>query len=584
MPIILLSHFAYALLFLKEVKAGKIQRQQDADGYFWDSEQTPLSQKQLDLVADNNGNLYVWLDAQTNMSWFIKERLQESSYMPAKSYVNDRQYGGFSDWRTPTLRELKTLRSSEPDEFGVYVKDALKGRIKGNYRSCSDYENNDWAWWNFSSNSVNAEDYRDGKVIWDSEGEYAGMESGRALNSARTILVRGVDILHREDWAWKLIEWSEREKLFNFPVTQTEIEEITELRCISVRSLPPEISCLKKLRKLTCSNYPDIQDGLFANTGLTELNITQSYDRGHKIDALPTSLSNLQDLVRLDAKQIGLKSVHPAIGDLLHLEYLDLKWNQIESIPESIGNLCALKHLNLAGNEIEIIPESIGNLCELKHLVLAGNPLETIPESIGRLSSLKHLDVGEKKLRIIHKSIGNLSNLEQLYLKGCFDELPESVGSLRSLVNLNCSAPLTNLPESFLGLEKLETVNITGVYSEFVLQLLFKMHWLKGLTLHECLFQSIPDEISNLKSLERLDLSGTKIAELPRSIMELENLQTLVVSNTMLASLPEWLADMKSIKIVEAKGIKASMSLREKVKVIPLMYNFYCKKRANCFC
>lgn len=538
MSVIFFSHFAKALHFLKEVKTGKIQPLQDADGYHWDSEQTPLSQEQLDLIADASGHRYIWSDAQTDLTWLIKEAL------PATSTVNESKYGGFSDWRLPTLRDLKTISSSEPDEFGVYVKDTLKGRVKGNYWSCSEHDHwSDRAWWNFSGNSATTEDYRDSKVIWGSEGGYAGMTSGRALNSARTILVRGVDILHREDWAWRLIEWSEREKLFEFPVTQPRIEEIAELCCRLAKSLPPEISCLKKLTKLTCRPYPDIQFDLFANTGLTELHLSTTYS-GTKMETLPASISNLKGLVRLNARQIGLKSVHPAIGDLICLEYLDLRWNQIASIPESIGNLCSLKHLDLAGN-----------------------PLENIPESIGGLSSLKILYLGGKSLQMIPESIGNLANLEQLGLAGCYADLPESMGSLRSLMQFNCSAPLTRLPASFLGLEKLQTVRMEGASSDFELRLLFGMHWLKSLALNDCLFQSIPDEISNLKSLEKLDLSGTKIAELPRSILALENLQTLDVSSTLLTSLPAWLADMKSLKMVVAKGIKSSLALPEKIKV-----------------
>ena len=538
MSVILFSHFAHALDFLKKVKIGKIQPQQGVNGFVWDSEQATLAHEQLELIADASGQRYVWSDAQSGLTWLIKDGLSHAAN------ANDNRYGGFSDWRLPSLRELKTLSSCEPDEFGVYVTGALKGRLKGNYRSCSAYRHwSDTAWWDFSNNSATTEDYRDGKVNWGSEGEYAGVESGRSLNSAKLILVRGSDTLHREDWVLKLIEWSECEQLFDFPVIQHDIEEITELSFVLAKSLPADISRLKNLTRITCSVNPDILDNLFKNSRLTDLKLSATHG-GSKLVMLPESINKLCNLVHLSAIQIGLKSVHPAIGDLEHLEHLDLRWNQIESIPESIGNLRVIEHLNLAGNLIE-----------------------TIPESLCSLSSLKILNLGGKSMRIIPESLGNLVNLEQLHLEGCYSEFPNSLGALRSLVHLRCLAPLTQLPESFINLRKLLTVCLVGAYIDFEQWPWFEMHWLKGLALSECHIQSIPGEISSMKGLENLDLSGTKITELPQSLLALENLQTLDVSGTLLTSLPEWLADMKSIRVVRAKGVKSTPELRKKIFV-----------------
>jgi hypothetical protein len=58
----------------------------------------------------------IWKDTKTNLTWQTqlddkKYRFKEKNNFLTK--INDSKYGGFNDWRVPTLEELKTITSKD---------------------------------------------------------------------------------------------------------------------------------------------------------------------------------------------------------------------------------------------------------------------------------------------------------------------------------------------------------------------------------------------------------------------------------------------------------------------------------------
>ncbi len=496
---VLFADFRDALSFLNTIRIGKIQRRPDALGYLWDSESSVLTEEQATLVEEADGSRFVWFDSETGLTWLLRKHIRSLE----RNLLNARNYGGHDDWRTPSLRELKTLSSSKKNTLGVYVKEELEGRISGNYKSCTQhYHWQDSAWWNFDQNKATKEEYSEGKIKWGSEGEYAGFEPDRYHNSAGLILVRGADTQSLSDWALTLRDWAESDNVFNFPATQKNMEELESLSLFMAKRLPAEISKLARFKQLTCYSCAGFEQALFSITSLEELELCRPYHSVPCMDEIPSAVQNLRQIVSLKASLLGLKRVHEAIGTLERLQHLDLSYNKIEVIPDSIGNLSRLKTLHLGQNPMRSIPASIGNISGLESSSIGGEFLEALPDSIG-----------------------NLKYLRKLIIRSKIKQLPKSICYLSRLESFICYAPINNLPDDFFLLKNLTSIKIeSNDFYDFP-SVLFKMPWLKTIKIKGININTIPVEILLITELEHLDLSETKISHLPESLQCLKKLR-----------------------------------------------------------
>jgi Leucine-rich repeat (LRR) protein len=102
--------------------------------------------------------------------------------------------------------------------------------------------------------------------------------------------------------------------------------------------------------------------------------------------------------------------------------------NKLQALPESIGNLNNLHLLYCDNNQLQALPESIGNLNNLHLLSCYNNQLQALPESIGNLNNLKYLycennqftkevnDIISKYSRFNNKAQKILQELRDAYL------------------------------------------------------------------------------------------------------------------------------------------------------------------------
>ena len=535
---LLFNKFSDANNFLKKIRIGKIQRKPNTEFFIWSSENANLTEEQKSVIDETDGSQFVWPDPSTGLTWLFKE---PAGFMGVEQW-NSTNYGGHNDWRTPTLRELETLSSNTKNRFGSYVKEGLENRISGNYESCTPHLHwQDRAWWNVDERYVTTEQYSEGKIIWGPEGNYAGFEKDRKHNDARRILVRGFDTQPLSDWAINLRDWAESNKCFNFPATQKEIEELESLAPLHASSLPIEALQLKKLKRLYCHYYKDMEEVIFSISCLEELTLTRPYNKEQASEEIPASIRELRHLLSLKATQLGLLNVDNEIGSLKKLQTLDLSYNKIKAIPTSIGELGNLRLLNFGANHIATIPNSIGQLNKLEELFIGGY-FDSLPESIGNLTRLR---------KIIIRS----SNLS---------ELPQNFDNLLNLQTLICGAPLRKFPSQLGLLKNLQAITIENSTFESIPKEFSSMPSLRLLEITNTPIKSISDEISNMTNLERLVLTDTQISELPRSLLRLDKLRYLNVSSTQLSSLPEWLNEMQSLSTIVANNIKFPEALIKK--------------------
>ena len=77
-----------------------------------------------------------------------------------------------------------------------------------------------------------------------------------------------------------------------------------------------------------------------------------------------------------------MKSLPTSLSSLTRLEKLDLSHNALRELPDNLGELPSLSRLNVCGNKLRKLPISLGS-CEALSLLLAtGNRLVAPPQSV----------------------------------------------------------------------------------------------------------------------------------------------------------------------------------------------------------
>ncbi|XP_004002123.1 leucine-rich repeat-containing protein 40 isoform X1 [Ovis aries] len=249
------------------------------------------------------------------------------------------------------------------------------------------------------------------------------------------------------------------------------------------------------------------------------------------------------DLTKLIISNNKLQSLTDDLRLLPALTVLDIHDNQLTSLPSAIRELENLQKLNVSHNKLKILPEEITNLRNLKGLYLQHNELTCIPEGFEQLSNLEDLDLSNNRLTTVPASFSFLSSLVRLNLSSNqLKSLPAELSGMKRLKHLDCNSNLLEtIPPELASMESLELLYLRRNKLRFLpefpsCKLLKELHvgenqieklgaeHLKHLNsilvldLRDNKLKSVPDEITLLQSLERLDLSNNDISSLPCSL------------------------------------------------------------------
>ncbi|KAM3297785.1 hypothetical protein ACQJBY_039643 [Aegilops geniculata] len=250
----------------------------------------------------------------------------------------------------------------------------------------------------------------------------------------------------------------------------------------------------------------------------------------------------------LDLYSSNLKGeIPPEIGLLHQLSHLGLANNQLAgSIPASLGNLSRLYSLYLQRNLLSgLVPAALGNIPTLSRLILIGNNLE------GNLDFLS--------------SLSNCRQLQYLVIWGNFftGAIPDHVGNLSTRLILFDAAnnKITGrLPPTMSNLTSLE--------------------WLD---LSTNLLTEIPESFTMMKNLVYLDLARNNISgPIPTQIGQLGTIQRLFLQrNRLTGSIPMSFGNLSSIETIDLSNnqlnstIPASLFHLDKLIQLNLSYNSF---------
>ncbi|XP_075664859.1 disease resistance protein RPM1-like [Castanea sativa] len=241
------------------------------------------------------------------------------------------------------------------------------------------------------------------------------------------------------------------------------------------------------------------------------------------VSFLTTCFANFKLLKTMDFEGASIDFIPKEVGNLFHLKYLSLRDTKVQMLPKSIGKLHNLETLDLKRSLVYELPVEIIALRKLRYLAayIENNDAEfsidfrqsiKVPSGIGHLESLQKLHKVEANNAALIAELGRLRQLKKL--------------EISKLKRENGMALCTALEK----LSLLRSLRICSTSEEEVLELHLMsspLPFLQSL----CLFgrlERLPEWISRLKSLVRIDLIWSRLMDDPLKVLQaLPNLMNL---------------------------------------------------------
>ena len=215
----------------------------------------------------------------------------------------------------------------------------------------------------------------------------------------------------------------------------------------------------------------------------------------------------------------------------------------------------------LGSSKQTVIPQEFGNLVNLRRL----NIQETMsnlsfPASIGNLVNLQSIEISDGEGVIFPDEIGKLQQLEIFNTANVvMDEFPAGLTNCKNLKELSLyGRNYTEIPEQISDLANLERMELlflpTGCRIPDSIGQLTKLKYLSTYSVYyndldkEVGITQLPESIGNCTELEELNLTGASITSLPKSITKLKKLTKLDLSQCLnLKSLPADIGELTGL-------------------------------------
>ncbi|XP_055986404.1 leucine-rich repeat-containing protein 18 [Sorex fumeus] len=166
-----------------------------------------------------------------------------------------------------------------------------------------------------------------------------------------------------------------------------------------------------------------------------------------------------------------------------------------------------------------------------KRLDLSKMGITTFPKCILRLTDVDELDLSRNLIRKIPDQISKFQNLRWLDLHSNYiDKLPDSIGQMTTLLYLNVSnnrLTTNGLPVELNQLKNIRTVNLGLNHLDSVPTTLGALKELHEVGLHDNLLSAIPQSISKLPKLKKLNIKRNPFPKTDEAEEFIDNIKRL---------------------------------------------------------
>lgn len=176
------------------------------------------------------------------------------------------------------------------------------------------------------------------------------------------------------------------------------------------------------------------------------------------------------------------------------LEKLEIQWTDFSNFPKNLLYLRRLKFLNFSANCITSLPKEICFLDKLEKLFVYESGLETIPNTIINLKNLVELDLLTNKISKIPECLGMMKSIKILWL------------------GQNPIKVLENIPPN------IEKLHMCRCLIEVIPESITKLRMLKKLNLWENKISVVPSFLDSMTELISVKIWGNNIILAPRNV------------------------------------------------------------------
>ncbi|KAI0313942.1 phosphatase 2C-domain-containing protein [Amylostereum chailletii] len=316
--------------------------------------------------------------------------------------------------------------------------------------------------------------------------------------------------------------------------------------CISLRELRLSNMSIKKVPQsvrncttlygldLSCNRIGDLNDA-----GLDRIpELTNLLAQNNRMESLPWYFPRLRSLRVLNISNNKFQVFPDVVCQMSSLVDLDISFNMLTELPDNIGQLTLLERLVMVGNRVKSIPDGCRRLVNLRELDCRRNNIEDLG-AVSMLPMLEEFYVNHNAVHALDLSSGpHMTTIDACYNSITqISLLPGPVGQVpHALTSLNIShAKLTSLDDLALSqLTSLETLNLDYNNFRSIPESLGELTRLVNFSCSDNYLEALPTTIGRLQKLERLDVHNNNLPEIPASLWQCASLMRINMTSNLI--------------------------------------------------